>query len=206
MPLLPIYQIFAKNALKLPKKRLFGHFDKWPTLDFRKSIRDSTPGYPPSKSIPDKYDNLDLRRIIHYHQRSNWIDLLASSVLEPGKNFTVPVPETRDFEKILPQKLSQIFSSWKLDSNYHSYYIFIIWKTELFNCRSYRMKDSENYQTGKENPVPAAKILRFPPEPGIFFQFRLRAKWPGSGGSGSTTLLHQHYKYVIWIKILIKFS
>ena len=34
-----IRKVFAKNTV-------FGHFDKWPTLDFRKWIRNPTPGHP----------------------------------------------------------------------------------------------------------------------------------------------------------------
>ena len=38
------------------KNTILGHFDKWPTYDFRKSIRDPTlgPPPPPLKSIPDQ--------------------------------------------------------------------------------------------------------------------------------------------------------
>ena len=43
---------FAKNTLKFPKNDIFGHFDTWSSLDFRKSIRDPTPGHS-LKSIPD---------------------------------------------------------------------------------------------------------------------------------------------------------
>ena len=47
------WKIFSQ---KYPKNGIFGHFYKWPTFDFRKSIRDRTPGHPPSnRSLVFKY-------------------------------------------------------------------------------------------------------------------------------------------------------
>ena len=38
---------------KYPQNTIFGHFGKWPTLDYLKSIRDPTPGHYPLNLIPD---------------------------------------------------------------------------------------------------------------------------------------------------------
>ena len=46
-------EFFSRNILKMPNLAILGHFNKWPNLDFRKSIRDPIHGHYPFKSSPD---------------------------------------------------------------------------------------------------------------------------------------------------------
>ena len=99
-----------ENALKMPKNGISGHFDKWPTLDFRKSISEPTPGHP-LKSIPDK--NISAK-------------ILTLSELRRNLSSCVRLIEiTTNFHKFIERKIVDYFeylpkSDFSL--NFQSYY------------------------------------------------------------------------------------
>ena len=70
-----------KKVAQKFKNSIFGHFDKWPTSDFRKSIRDLTPVTPSNRSQMSIQISIKSRSLLALFVKNMWYQASTKTIL-----------------------------------------------------------------------------------------------------------------------------